>query len=106
MGRLGGDEFALTFIEGIDEVDGKKLLQLIVEQTRQPMKLAALDSPVELSVSIGMASYPKHGPNFSSVLKAADTALYKVKAQGGDDFINYQVTGLCEPGGIIGTLGC
>jgi diguanylate cyclase (GGDEF)-like protein/PAS domain S-box-containing protein len=106
LGRLGGDEFALTFIEGIDEIDGKRLLQLIVEQTRQPMKLAALAHPIELSVSIGVASYPEHGPNFSSVLKAADTALYKVKAQGGDDFINYQVAGLCEPGGIIGTLGC
>lgn len=106
LGRLGGDEFALTFIEGVDETDGRQLLQLIVEQTRQPMKLAALDSPVELSVSIGVASYPEHGPNFASVLKAADTALYKVKARGGDDFINYQVNGLCEPGGIIGTLGC
>lgn len=106
LGRLGGDEFALTFIEGIDEVDGKQLLQLIVEQTRQPMKISALAEPVELSVSIGVASYPEHGPNFSSVLKAADTALYKVKAQGGDDFINYQVSGLCEPGGIISTLGC
>jgi GGDEF domain-containing protein len=48
----------------------------------------------------------QHGPNFSSVLKAADTALYKVKAQGGDDFINYQVTGVTEPGGIISTLEC
>lgn len=105
LGRLGGDEFALTFIEGVDETDGKQLLQLIVEQTRQPMKISALAEPVELSVSIGVASYPEHGPNFSSVLKAADTALYKVKAQGGDDFINYQVTGLSEPGGIISTLG-
>jgi len=106
LGRLGGDEFALTFIEGVDEVDGKQLLQLIVEQTRQPMKLSALAQPVELSVSIGVASYPEHGPNFSSILKAADTALYKVKARGGDDFINYQVAGHCEPGGIIGTPGC
>jgi diguanylate cyclase (GGDEF)-like protein/PAS domain S-box-containing protein len=106
LGRLGGDEFALTFIEGIDEPDGRQLLQHIVEQTRQPMKIAAQAQPVGLSVSIGVARYPEHGPNFSSVLKAADTALYKVKAQGGDDFINYQVTGLTEPGGIISTLGC
>ena len=106
LGRLGGDEFALTFIEGIDEPDGRQLLQHIVEETRQPMTITSQAQPVGLSVSIGVARYPEHGPNFSSVLKAADTALYKVKAQGGDDFINYQVTGVTEPGGIISTLEC
>ncbi|AKL10561.1 TPA: sensor domain-containing diguanylate cyclase [Kluyvera intermedia] len=103
LGRLGGDEFALTFIEGIDEPDGRQLLQHIVEETRQPMTITSQPRPVGLSVSIGVARYPEHGPNFSSVLKAADTALYKVKAQGGDDFINYQVIAVTDPGGIIST---
>lgn len=105
LGRLGGDEFALTFIEGVDEPDGKQLLQLIVEQTRQPMFLQSTRHQVDLSVSIGVASYPKHGPNFASVLKAADTALYKVKAMGGDDFINYQIPTIADPNGIISTVG-
>lgn len=106
LGRLGGDEFALTFIEGVDEIDDRDVLQRIIEQARQPMILPSQTQPVRLSVSIGVASYPEHGANFSSVLKAADTALYKVKARGGDAFINYQVTSLSEPGGIISTLGC
>lgn len=106
LGRLGGDEFALTFIDGVDEPAGRGVLQLIVEATRQPMYLHYLQQTVELSVSIGVASYPEHGPNFSSILKAADTALYKVKARGGDDFINYQVPGVNESGGIINSVVC
>ncbi|WP_200552416.1 sensor domain-containing diguanylate cyclase [Kosakonia sp. LAM2021] len=106
LGRLGGDEFALTFIEGVDEPAGRGVLQLIVEATRQPMYLQYLQQTVELSVSIGVASYPEHGPNFSSILKAADTALYKVKARGGDNYINYQVPGINESGGIINTVVC
>nr|WP_318383904.1 sensor domain-containing diguanylate cyclase [uncultured Enterobacter sp.] len=98
LGRLGGDEFALTFIDGVDEPDGRKLLQLIVEQTRQLMYLPSQPDPVALSVSIGVARYPEHGTNFSAILKAADTALYKVKALGGDDFKNYQVPAVAEPG--------
>ncbi|XTZ39156.1 GGDEF domain-containing protein [Salmonella enterica] len=106
LGRLGGDEFALTFIKGVDEQDGREVLQLIVEAARQPMYLQYLQQTVELSVSIGVACYPADGPNFSSILKAADTALYKVKAQGGDDFIKYQVPGINESGGIINALVC
>lgn len=106
LGRLGGDEFALTYIDGVDEPMGRGVLQLIVEATRQPMYLQYLQQTVELSVSIGVASYPEHGPNFSSILKAADTALYRVKASGGDDFINYQVPGINEPGSIINTVVC
>lgn len=104
LGRLGGDEFALTFIDGVDEPDGRGLLQLIVEQTRLLMHLQSVPEPVGLSVSIGVASYPDHGPNFASVLKAADAALYKVKARGGDDFINYQVPAIADTGGIISTI--
>ncbi|AGN85590.1 sensor domain-containing diguanylate cyclase [Enterobacter sp. R4-368] len=106
LGRLGGDEFALTYIEGVDEPTGRGVLQLIVEATRQPMYLQYLQQTVELSVSIGVASYPEHGQNFSSILKAADTALYKVKARGGDNYINYQVPGINESGGIINTVVC
>ncbi len=106
LGRLGGDEFALTYIEGVDEPEGRDVLQLIVEATRQPMYLQYLQQTVELSVSIGVAYYPEHGPNFSSILKAADTALYKVKARGGDNYINYQVPGLSESGSPINTVVC
>ncbi|WP_342323707.1 sensor domain-containing diguanylate cyclase [Kosakonia sp. BYX6] len=106
LGRLGGDEFALTYIDGVDETAGRGVLQLIVEATRQPMYLHYLQQTVALSVSIGVASYPEHGTNFSSILKAADTALYKVKARGGDNYINYQVPGLNESGSVINSVVC
>ncbi len=104
LGRLGGDEFALTFIDGVDEHDGELLLQHIIEQTRRPMYLHTIRHQVELSVSIGVASYPKHGTHFASILKAADTALYKVKALGGNDFINYQIVSTADPHSIVGSV--
>lgn len=37
-----------------------------------------------LRVSIGVATWPKHGPKFSDVLKAANAAERTAKDQGGD----------------------
>ena len=97
LGRLGGDEFALTFIKGIDELDVQQLFQQIVEQTQTPLRLQSTQQEISLSVSIGVASYPCHGVNFSSVLKAADSALYHVKSRGGDGFMHYQEPVLALP---------
>lgn len=75
--RLGGDEFVVMLI-GLDVEEGTKegdrLLRLLVSG------LAESGFPVGLSA--GLASYPYDGAGATQLLRAADQALYQVKASG------------------------
>jgi diguanylate cyclase (GGDEF)-like protein/PAS domain S-box-containing protein len=72
--RFGGDEFALVLPE--TEAEAAKL---VAERIRH--KFANDGGDPKLSVSTGMASYPKDGETIESLLAAADVALYAMKAK-------------------------
>ena len=79
--RYGGDEFALILTETTPaeaihrfEALGRGICDLRLIYQGELLS--------GISVSIGLASYPQHGKTPSEVLHAADTALYKAKAQG------------------------
>ncbi|OEC33879.1 diguanylate cyclase (GGDEF) domain-containing protein [Pseudomonas cuatrocienegasensis] len=83
LARLGGDEFAV-----IAEGEPAALESLATRM------IAALDAPVfdempalRVSVSIGMAQFPRHGEDGRRLLAAADTAMYRAKAAGKHCFV-------------------
>jgi|TARA_B110000438_G_scaffold242918_1_gene242696 diguanylate cyclase (GGDEF)-like protein len=51
----------------------------------QPVELQ-LDEKIPITVSIGRALFKKSNPNWESLYKEADTALYKAKEQGRNRF--------------------
>jgi diguanylate cyclase (GGDEF)-like protein/PAS domain S-box-containing protein len=72
--RFGGDEFALLLPEtGRAPADSvaRRICDGLANDGREP----------KLSVSIGVAIYPKDGDKIDSLLGAADTALYAMKAR-------------------------
>jgi diguanylate cyclase (GGDEF)-like protein/PAS domain S-box-containing protein len=72
--RFGGDEFALVLPEtGQAEADlvARRICDGLANDGREP----------KLSVSIGVAIYPKDGDKVDSLLVAADVALYSMKAR-------------------------
>ncbi len=72
--RQGGDEFALVLPE-----TGAAAATLVA---RRICELLANDAEVPaLSVSVGVASYPKDADTIGTLLYAADTALYAMKAK-------------------------
>jgi len=72
--RFGGDEFALVLPEA-----NAKSASLVAQRICEK---AASDGKVpKLSVSVGVAIYPKHGQIIESLLSAADAALYAMKRQ-------------------------
>ena len=70
--RYGGDEFAIILPEtGAQEADavGRRICERLSNNREQPL----------LSVSFGVAVYPKDGTTIETLFQAADRALYKMK---------------------------
>ena len=86
IARLGGDEFILLAKQINNEDDVVK----ITEKIREVLKLSFNFDGNELhtTTSIGVSIYPHDGKDSQTLLRNADTALYRAKAQGRD---NYQL---------------
>ena len=80
LARNGGDEFVVV-VSGSATVSALQgLSDRILGALSQPL----LDelSTYALSASIGVAIYPEHGTDVTTLLKAADTAMYEAKRLG------------------------
>jgi diguanylate cyclase (GGDEF)-like protein/PAS domain S-box-containing protein len=85
LARIGGDEF-IVVLEGL----GTALSGASAEADRVVAKiLAALDQPYQLgsllfksSASIGITLFDGNGGNIETLLKQADLAMYRAKAEG------------------------
>lgn len=85
VGRLGGDEFALILI-------GLKAAQnaALVAKKIQGVLEAPFDihgNEVRLSASIGITSYPADASDPETLIKYADTAMYRAKQAGRNTFL-------------------
>lgn len=79
-GRIGGDEF-MVFLRDIDEPEAVcHLAKLIGDRAAHTFDGELLSSYV--SLSIGIALFPRHGRTFEDLYNAADRALYYVKEHG------------------------
>ena len=83
VGRLGGDEFA-AFCLGVQEESEvanitKQLNEKLVSKAKE---LMGEDMKIPLGTSIGAIEVPKHGNDYTSLLKLADKCLYIVKKNG------------------------
>jgi len=77
-GRIGGEEFAALLPCSLEEA------MVAAERVREVFAAAGVvcdDSPVDTTVSIGVAGGPA-GTDLDVLLAAADTALYKAKRSG------------------------
>ncbi|MER8465074.1 EAL domain-containing protein [Mesorhizobium sp. M1396] len=77
--RLGGDEFAVIEIGATHSAE-KGLGNRLRERLNGFAELEG--HQVRVGASIGMASFPEHGADISTLMRNADSALYAAKAQG------------------------
>ena len=79
VARLGGDEFAILL-----ECDGRQapetLARTIVARLAQPFRIE--DQEILIGTSVGIAMAPGDGTDRTSLLKNADLALHRAKAEG------------------------
>ncbi|RXG97621.1 EAL domain-containing protein [Bradyrhizobium zhanjiangense] len=80
VARLGGDEFAVVQIGRSEETAARSLAGRLVEVISAPYEID--DHQIVIGVSIGIALAPQDGNNPDELLKNADLALYRAKADG------------------------
>jgi diguanylate cyclase (GGDEF)-like protein len=90
VARQGGDEFLLLLPEIVKIEDAAKLAQKLLEQIRQPLSVHGHE--LYVTTSIGMVLYPNDGRDIETLLKNADTAMYRAKEQGRNNYQLYTPT--------------
>jgi diguanylate cyclase (GGDEF)-like protein len=82
--RYGGDEFAIILPE-TDAVEARIAAERILTAFRDHAFVGEQRGPVPIGASIGVATFPADGRTATELIAAADTALYRVKREGGHD---------------------
>ena len=86
--RLGGDEFVILLFDQPNVEESVAIaLERLMKAVAEPMDLRG--HKVQLGCSIGVATYPLDGGDGSTLLKNADTAMYRAKELGKSNFQFY-----------------
>jgi diguanylate cyclase (GGDEF)-like protein len=83
VARFGGDEFALV-LPDTDQKGARAVADRILHRLRAFAFLAGDGLALRLTASIGVATLPDMAGSAEELLRAADTAMYRVKDAGGD----------------------
>ncbi|AOO65099.1 cache domain-containing protein [Sulfurospirillum halorespirans] len=87
LSRIGGDEFILL-VENIKE---KHEIEVIIAKIQAIFEEPFINKSQKffLSASIGVSVYPDHGTDGETLIKNADTAMYKAKEAGKNTYTFY-----------------
>jgi diguanylate cyclase (GGDEF)-like protein len=87
VARIGGDEFVMLMECETALVDPVIAARRIVEAMGQA--IATPLRPIELSCSVGIATYPEHGPR-ERLVAHADAAMGEAKRAGGNTWAHFE----------------
>ncbi|HSH98404.1 MAG: EAL domain-containing protein [Methylophilaceae bacterium] len=87
VARVGGDEFVMLLSSQSSEESTHVVLQRIRSEMGKPFVLAK--KQLTVTCSIGLASFPRDGDNSEMLLSNADSAMYRAKASGRNNFQFY-----------------
>lgn len=82
--RLSGDEFAILLTENSEapnvELVANKIIRMLAAEIPLP------EGNAQITASIGAAIYPDHADNAEDLVAIADTAMYRAKKSGKNQF--------------------
>ena len=87
VARLGGDAFAVLATDLARPDDVLPVVRKIREAMLSPFRLEGRD--LHVTLSIGASVYPRDGEEFDMLLRNADAAMHRVKADGRNGFQFY-----------------
>ena len=101
VSRFGGEEFVILLPETPPEgarVVAEKIRRAVASV---PIRVDGAPEPIQVTASIGAASFPDDGTDVGVLLGEADAAMYRAK-QGGRDRVEQAPTGAPALGGSAG----
>ncbi|MDJ0718999.1 MAG: EAL domain-containing protein [Prochloraceae cyanobacterium] len=87
LARWGGDEFTILFPKINSKEDVIKITRRIFDSLKEPLLVDK--HRLYIQASMGIALYPDHGEDCSTLLKNADSALNKAKQRGKNTYQFY-----------------
>ncbi|MEW6645945.1 MAG: EAL domain-containing protein [Pseudomonadota bacterium] len=88
VARLGGDEFIVLLEKPGDERHVVHIAERMLKALAIPFQFGGQE--VFSGASIGIAMFPDDGIDFETLLKNADTAMYRAKNTGRNNYVFYQ----------------
>lgn len=88
VARLGGDEFAIILSDVDNAASVTRLANRIIQALSRPQRIGSHE--IHPGTSIGITIYPQDGREPDVLLKNADLALYRAKAEGRGNFQLYR----------------
>ena len=82
--RIGGDEFVVILSSLPEIAIANRIAGSLIQKISEPLSVESAD--IKVSVSIGIALYPKNGDTAEDLIRSADKAMYRIKRQGKDNF--------------------
>lgn len=86
--RFGGDEFVAIVNFSTDAHEVEYIAANLIKVIAEPIALE--DTEVHVTASIGISVYPNNADDAESLVKYADTAMYKAKKEGKNQYLFYQ----------------
>lgn len=87
VARFGGDEFAIMLGDVAAQSDVEILAEKVLEVLRQPVTVQ--EQKFFLSASMGISMFPGDALDASTLLRNADTAMYRAKETGKNNYQFY-----------------
>lgn len=81
LARLGSDEFAIV-LRNIDLANARSMAHKLTTEIERSTEIDG--NRLFVSASIGIALYPEHGDNATTLIQCADVAMYAAKKSGGN----------------------
>jgi len=87
ISRLGGDEFTLLLPDIKHASDASNVANRVLNCLKKPFNM--LSNQLYVTFSIGIAFYPNDGITSEALMKNADTAMYRAKERGRNNYKFY-----------------
>ena len=86
-GRYGGEEYTVIIINATAETSLSTTQR--IRNSIADFKFREGNIGARVTVSIGVAEYPRGGQDVKSLIRCADEAMYRVKRHGGNAVLSY-----------------
>lgn len=87
VARVGGDEFIVLLEHVQSTASAERVARKLVEALRTPIVIGG--QSITPAASIGVSVFPDSGGTAETLMKNADAAMYRVKAEGGNNFMAF-----------------